>query len=95
MASNIVTSLQTAFFFAYGTYLLAEPGMICHSLVKTGLYVWFIITYILHAIALVTTLCAIAFLVILVMNVGAPEDASHEASTTPLTYQAEAPYKDV
>ena len=98
MAANAVNALQTLIFFTYGTFLLAEPGKICVSQLKTGLYTWFIITYVMYALAFLGTACVAIFATTVLMNTpakAAPESSSQEGTTTPLTYQAEAPYKDV
>jgi hypothetical protein len=95
-SQNLVNCLLTLSYFIYGTILLVEPDMICDSQRGTGLYVWFIITYVIYAVTCLGIICAMIFLAWLATPQKSVEGQSEsDPLQSPLTYQAEEPSKSV
>ena len=74
--------------FIYGSILLSD-GMICDNLQHTGLYVWFIITYVLYTISALTFTCMAVMMVMVILATADEKttegDGSGADEKTPLT----------
>ena len=87
-------------FFIWGTTLLSpatagQPALICDNLRNTGLFIWFVISYVFICLFILILLTVVVGAVFFLVQTSIPELKETDEQSSPLTHQQESNSKIV